>query len=374
MTSPFANKDFGAEVYAEAYARLGSYRAVARELGVVESTVRKCIQRLKRREATDPAVLNAMAGAGMEDIGALHSGWIKTKDASLYFTMPRGGDDASSIADQLREALADVPSAAPTPTPDVSDADLLAVYPLADAHIGMQAWGAETGEDYDTRIASERICSWMRRVVEASPPAETAIILDVGDLTHANDQTNMTPASKHIVDVDTRHFKTLDVTIWTLVQAVETALAKHRRVIVCILPGNHNRDAYLAVMFALAAHYRNEPRVEVQKKPGEFFIMEWGQCLVAAHHGDKAKAERLVLYMADRWPEMWGRTKWRFLFTGHLHHHKSADIGGVTWEQLRALTAKDAYAVSHAYAARAQLQGIVYHKTQGVRFRTYVNA
>ena len=80
--------------------------------------------------------------------------------------------------------------------------------------------------------------------------------------------------------------------------------------------------------------------------------------LLAAHHGDKAKANRLVLNLADRWPEMWGRTRHRFLFTGHLHHHKSEDIGGVQWEQLRALTAKvDAYAISHAYSARAQLQG-----------------
>jgi hypothetical protein len=37
----------------------------------------------------------------------------------------------------------------------------------------------------------------------------------------------------------------------------------------------------------------------------------------------------------------------------------------VQWEQLRALTAKDAYAVSNAYTARAQLQGITLHKDRG---------
>lgn len=43
----------------------------------------------------------------------------------------------------------------------------------------------------------------------------------------------------------------------------------------------------------------------------------------------------------------------------------SADIGGVVWEQLRALTARDAYAISNAYTARAQLQAITLHKDRG---------
>lgn len=372
--SSSCNVGFTFTDYSAAYARLGSYRAVARELGVNESTVRKSIRRAKRHAETDPAILDAMSSVGMSDIDALHSGWIKTKEASLYFRMAPTSVDEQSMLERIHEALADVPSAPPVPPPTISAPDLLALYPVADAHVGMLAWGAETGEDYDTRIASARICDWMQRVSAAMPPADTAVILDIGDLVHADDSTNQTPSGKHNLDVDTRYYRTLDVVIWTMVQATDIALRKHKKVIVAVIPGNHDPHVSGAVLFSLAAHYRDEPRVEVVKKPGEFFIMEWGKVLLAAHHGDKAKANRLVLNLADRWPEMWGRTRHRFLFTGHLHHHKSEDIGGVQWEQLRALTAKDAYAISHAYSARAQLQGIVYHKEEGVKFRTYVNA
>jgi hypothetical protein len=62
---------------------------------------------------------------------------------------------------------------------------------------------------------------------------------------------------------------------------------------------------------------------------------------------------------------MWGRTKYRYLFTGHLHHHKSQDLGGVHWEQLRAITAKDAYAASHAYSGRSEMQAITYDRQRG---------
>jgi hypothetical protein len=229
----------------------------------------------------------------------------------------------------------------------------------------MMAWGDETGEDYDTKIATERLTSWLGQAVASSPASHTAIILDVGDLLHSDDQSNMTPRSKHILDADTRHFKTLDLTILALAASVDLAKAKHQHVIVRILPGNHNPTSYMAVLFALAERYRNDPRVEVQKVPGEFFAHEFGKCLIAAHHGDKAKAERMVMFLADEYAEIWGRTRHRYLWTGHLHHHKSADIGGVTWEQLRAVTARDAYAASHSYTARSQLQAITYERDLG---------
>lgn len=344
----------------EAYERLGSYAAAARELGIDESSVRERIKRAQRR--LDPSVTKAMSEVGMEDAGILHSGWIKTENASLYFQVPR---EADSYAEQAKEILQDITPAKPTQAPSFCAGDLLTVYPIADAHFGMMAWGKETGEDYDTAIATSRLQEWIGRAVASSPPSETAVILDVGDLTHADDQTNMTPRSGHVLDVDTRHFRTLEMTLCALVAGIDLALEKHKRVIVRILPGNHNIHAYLVILFALAERYREEPRVEVQKVPGEFFVMEWGRCLIAAHHGDKAKAERIVLYLADEHSEQWGRTRHRFLFTGHLHNHKSADIGGCTWEQLRAVTARDAYAASHAYVARAQLQAITYDKTHG---------
>jgi hypothetical protein len=157
-----------------------------------------------------------------------------------------------------------------------------------------------------------------------------------------------------------------------LAASVETALTKHNRVKLRILPGNHNPHSYMAIVFAMVERYRDNPRVKVYSNPSEFFVMEHGRVLIAAHHGDKGKAARLAEFIADEFAEMWGRTKHRFLWTGHLHHHKSQDIGGLQWEQLRALTARDAYAVSHAYCARAQLQAITYHRERGEVMRVKV--
>lgn len=367
-------KGYTYEDYAAAIAEHGSISQAARALGLNRGTMSRNWKASRLRHESDPGVVQAADAVGITDLGNLHSGWLKTKEASLYFQMPRDTTQTASIVDTLRDALADVPRAKPAPKVSENDADLLTVYPIADAHIGMLAWRGETGEDYDTRLASARVCEWMGRAVAAAPASHTALILDVGDTFHADDQSNLTPQSKHQLDTDTRYFKTLDVAIWTMVQAVDLTLAKHAKVIVSILKGNHDPHASVALMFALAAHYRDEPRVEVQKKPGDFFVMEFGSVLIAAQHGDKAKADRLVMFIADQYAAIWGRTKYRYLFTGHLHHHKSADIGGMVWEQLNALTARDHYAFSRAFIGRAQLSAITYHKDRGVQSRAYVNA
>lgn len=301
----------------------------------------------------------------LDESGNIKGQWVKTQASN---------DMGEDTLDRIKEAFCDLPAAEPIPAPPHKAKDLLTLYPIADAHIGMLAWGDETGESYDTNKATNRLINWLGQAVESSPPSETAIILDVGDLTHADDQTNQTPRSKHVLDVDTRHFRTIDVTISALVTATKLALRRHKQVIVRILPGNHNVTSYMAVLFALGAYFRDEPRVDVQKEPGEFFAHQFGVNMICAHHGDKAKAERMVLFLADEFPAMWGATSHRFLWTGHLHHHKSADIGGVQWEQLRALTARDAYAQSHAYCARAQLQAVTYHKTKGEVGRVKVAA
>lgn len=347
------------------FREVGSKAETARRLGMDPGNLAKMLNAAmaaERAEAEQPeGVTAALRDAAAQGADAV---WLKSKAASILWRRPKAeaGDD---LLDRLRAKMEGLTPAAPVPPPAYADDDLLTVYPIADAHVGMLAWGKETGEDYNTEIAVTRIRDWIGRCVAASPASAEAVILDVGDLTHADDHTNETPRSKHNLDVDSRHFRTLDVTIDALDAAVQTALARHRHVRARILPGNHNGESYKTIMFTLAERYRLNPRVTVEKVPGEFFVHRFGRCLIAAHHGHGAKPERMVLGLADEHAEAWGQTRHRHLFTGHLHHHKSADIGGCTWEQLRALTARDAYATAHAYVARSQLQGITFHRERG---------
>ena len=72
-----------------------SGRAIAKRLGVAESNVRQRLKMARRHAEADPSIQGAMSSVGMQDAGPLHSGWIKSEGASLYFQMPKGQGGAS---------------------------------------------------------------------------------------------------------------------------------------------------------------------------------------------------------------------------------------------------------------------------------------
>lgn len=364
----------------EVYERLGrSIHATVMETGKSAATIKRYTSEARKRGLhLSSGAQQAMQAVNLNG-SEIAGGWRHAYDEegkkveSVRWSVPKQ-EATEDVLQSIREAFEGIIPASPVAPPESVLDDLCTVYPIADAHIGLMAWHRETGTDYDTSIACERVRNWVAQCVAASPASGTAIILDVGDLFHADNDTYQTPRGKHVLDVDTRMYRTLDIGIATLAGAVESALTKHQTVHVRILPGNHDSTIYLAVMFALSERYRDDPRVIVHKEPSEFFLFEFGRVMLTAHHGDKAKADRLVHFVADEFAEAWGRTKYRFLFTGHLHSHKSQDIGGMRWEQLRAVAERDAYAVSHAYSGRAQLQAITYDRTRGEVQRVSVNA
>jgi hypothetical protein len=353
----------------EVFRQYGSKNAAARALGLSRGTYRS---RLKKAELEgfhiSSGARKAISDAGVHPSEA-HSGWIVEKDpetgsrTSTYWK--KQPLDYDTLAERLEDAFSNLPECPNISSPQNASSELLTLYPIADLHSGLMAWGQETGTDYDTRTAADRVASWLGKCVNASPQSSTGIVLLNGDTIHADDDTNQTPRSKHVLDTDTRHFRTLDLTISAIAAGIEYAAMHHERVLVIVLPGNHDPHASLAVLFALAQRYRGHDRIEVRKRPGEWWVHQFGDVMLSAHHGDKAKADRMVHFLADEYAPIWGRTKHRYLFTGHLHHHKSADIGGVQWEQLRAATERDAYAVSSAYSARSQMQAITYHRNHG---------
>lgn len=346
----------------DAVNKYGGIRPAAKELNQAHSGVARKFRAAKKFLEADDAIQLAMSSSGMSDASVLHSGWIKSDTSSLYFQMPKSPtEDISTV---VRESFENIPACPVILGPDNTDEDTITVYPLFDCHIGMKAYEPETGEAYDNEIAEERIVGGIGKCIARAPNSEDALVIIGGDVLHANDATGMTQ-SGHVLDVAGQWHEALDCAIRTMAESIEKVAAKHRKVTVTCIRGNHDRDGYLAVLYALLERYRTNNRIDVQKYSGDFFAMEFGKVMLVTHHGDKAKAERLVMHMADQWPEMWGRTRFRHYFTGHLHHAKLIDIGGVQVEQFRAIGGRDSYSASNAYSSKSDMQAITFSKLMG---------
>ena len=349
----------------------GSMRAAARALNVNHKTIQDAVNSVKRKAAlqgyslehhlTRPVAPGFMARG--------HSTLYKQGQAEpvLQWVKTRADDDArEQIIKEFVQTLAeDCKGLGPIiPAPAHCLSDLLCVYPLGDPHVGLYVWSKECGDDFDLAIAKRVTLAAVDRLVQAAPPAHTAILLPLGDVFHMNDQRNQTQ-SGHQLDADGRFPKVLQVGIATFRHAALRLLEKHQKVIIRFVGGNHDPQAIWALAYTIQAYFDNEPRVDVDVSPAAHWFYRFGSVLIGATHGDKTKHPQLLGVMAVDRAKDWGETKHRYFYTGHVHNQVVTELPGLICESFRTLAAKDAYAAGYGYRAGRDMRLIVLHREHG---------
>lgn len=397
--TPITDEDIQAA--ADAYTVAGSIRAAMPILGLSYGATQMRVKRAAERGLLGP--VDALPGFAIKSVAskAADGSWVKqTKEHGDKWQVPEGHavkgvsalvDADGRIIQQWQKTVVEAESRAAIelalheafdrhggyselpPAPIYVDAALLTVYPIVDLHLGLYAWGRETGADYDTEIASGLLRQSIANLVARSAASHTAIILDMGDYFHADDSRNQTKRSGNPLDVDTRYARVLQVGVELTVACIELALQKHEHVIYRKLPGNHDDETSLMLAIALAAWFRNDPRVTVDTDPSRFFMHTHGKVMIAATHGDMLKMGDMAGFMAANWPKEWGMTEFRYAYTGHVHHDRVKSGGGVRAESFNTLAAKDAWHAASGYVSSRSAVSITMHKDMGEIDRLTVN-
>lgn len=350
----------------------GSLRKAAKILGVGDRRVTESLARLKAAAARQ-------GWAPEHDMTHPVAPGFAVSGLSTYYkatpTTPAQWVKASPERQALQaalEAFADdlserVKPAKPVKCPTPKDQDMLSAYVVGDAHIGAYAYAPETGiEDFDTNIATNDLRGAFNFLVEASPPSDVGMLVNVGDFLHANDSTSQTKESKHLLDTDGRFTKVMDRAVDVFGHAIERMLRKHRQVWIVNARGNHDPDASPWLNKVVEAYWRQEPRVTVLSNASKFIYVEWGKVLIGVHHGDRVKRQQLYEAMTRDKREAWGRVKFSYFWTGHIHHHSAEEIGGCLFESFNTLAAPDAWHAGMGYGANREMQQITLHKDFGI--------
>ena len=264
------------------------------------------------------------------------------------------------------EALAqDIPKAAPTPRPTHTSEKLCNLYTLTDCHVGMKAWGPETGEDWDINIAEKALIGAFDYLVEASPPAKTGIVLNLGDFLHYDSLTAVTPTNQHPLDADSRYSKMVKVAIRVLRYIIDRALTRHDEVLVIMSEGNHDPASSVWLRHLFSLLYENEPRVNVLGSEMVYTVHVHGKTMLAFHHGHLKKNDQLPLLFAAQYPQEWGATTRRYCHTGHRHHEELREHSGMKVKQHSTFAARDAYAARGGWVSERQIEAVTYHTEYG---------
>jgi len=268
----------------------------------------------------------------------------------------------------------DLPRMAFAPAPSVCNSDLLNCYVVTDYHLGLLSWHEETGADYDLGIAEQQLIAWFATAIHMAPDAEIGVFAQLGDYLHWDGLDAVTPASKHLLDADTRFQKLVRVAIRVTRRVVDMLLTKHQRVHVLMAEGNHDTASSIWLREWFSAIYENEPRITVDRSPDPYYCVEHGQTSLFFHHGHKKKPANVSDVFVAKFRDVFGRTQHSYAHLGHLHHVDVKENNLMIVEQHRTLAAPDAYASRGGWISGRDAKVITYHKAYGEVGRLTINS
>lgn len=245
-------------------------------------------------------------------------------------------------------------------------ARLLNVFPLGDPHIGMLAWAPASGENFDLKIASASLRAVVDELVTQAPCAGEALLVNVGDFFHADDNTQLTPGHGNKLDVEGRSEKVFDLGCELMVWLITRLLEKHEIVRVFNAPGNHDPQTSRFLAAWLRAWFRAEPRVVIEPNLNPFAYYRFGRTLFGVTHGDNCKPAELPEIMAADARELWGQTEWHLWLTGHVHHDQVKDYRDCSVMTFCTLAARDYWHNWKGYRARRALQRMTFDLEKGL--------
>ncbi len=381
---------FTAQEIVAALERSGGSRVnAARDLNVTTFTIKKYIKRaeamglvvppsphrvpsaeaiqeltLPAHEAAPPGYLIRGVSTLIGSEGELKQQWIKTQvDEERRLALMKS---------TIEEMCKDIPPLVPIAAPAYYSPKLCNTYVFSDYHMGMLAWHKEGGADWDLQIAEKVLMGCFEQMLVGAPPAETGFLLQLGDFLHTDGLVPVTPAHGHVLDADSRFEKIVEVTARCLLRIMRRMLEKHVRVHAVLAEGNHDPSSsiWLRAMFRML--FADEPRITIDPSPLPYYAFQFGQTMIAAHHGHLTKPAKLQEIIPAQFAKMWGETKYRYVHCGHVHHVAEKEHAGITVVQHPTLAARDAYAARGGWYSERGARCDTYHIEHGHVARTIV--
>jgi hypothetical protein len=196
---------------------------------------------------------------------------------------------------------------------------------IFDLHIGKLAWGGETYENYDVKIARERFLTTLQILIQrASGYQYSRILFPVGNDFFNSDTINNTTTKGTPQDEDLRWQKTFNIGTRLLVDAINMLKQTGVPVDIVVIPGNHDFERSFYLGAYLEAWFNNDPQVYVNNGASPRKYYKFGKVLLGLTHGGEEKEASLPMIMASdiESKPMWSETIYHEWHLGHIHRKR----------------------------------------------------
>lgn len=180
--------------------------------------------------------------------------------------------------------------------------------------------------------------------------------------TYWNTTTKGTPQNV-IAEYDEEYEVGFDV----LVKTIKLLKSLSQRVVVVLVPGNHDKTKSFYLAHGLSIYFRKDSCIEFMRDSDTLKSVKVGDTFIGYHHGN-CRIEQLPLIFAAgaESSRAFGNSKYREVHTGDKHHYMAKEIQGVRIQQMPSLSGIDKWHKDNNFinSVRAALV-LIYDKCKG---------
>lgn len=353
-----------------------SFREIAAKIGQAYSSVQRKYTSAKakkqKEQRLDPEILSRLRDEGITDLRGLHSGWLLDKDgqgsgSSLYFYLGKDGPlDAESYLEMLRAAFEDIPAAPVTVPRQTQATNKTGLLVRTDLHYGGVITEDEGGTVYNREAADHRYVSGTQEMLRNIGPVDTLVILENGDITHADNDKDATPGKGHKLKVEGSHHENITRVAHHAVWSVEMGLRTAENVVYVARKGNHDPGTPAPMGLAVEYRFRDEPRVTVAHSNSPYYVHQSGKFCFVTHHGNSIPVSKMAEGLPYRFRREFGASDHHYLITGDKHHAKGDTFGGLRWLQLPSMCPTLQHETERGYCDTSGMRGFRFCDERGL--------
>ncbi len=293
--------------------------------------------------------------------------WHKGESFSVHV---KNDSNEKTYMDVRDEIIAEMKAYAPSYRAIVrtanigTDNHLLAIDP-ADVHVGKLATSFETGAEYNSEIAVQRVLEGVDVLLQrASGYNLNKIAVIIGnDILHIDSPKRGTTSGTP-QDTDGMWYEAFLKAKKLYVNVIERLL-QVADVHVIYNPSNHDYMSGFFLADSISSWFSKHPNVSFDTSIAHRKYFTYGNNLIGSTHGDGAKEGDLPLLMAHEAKD-WSNCKHKYFYTHHLHHNKSKDYMGVNITILRSPSEADSWHHRNGYQhAPKAIEAFIHHEQYG---------
>jgi len=293
--------------------------------------------------------------------------WYKGKHYSINV---KGESDTFKYEDFKEDFIASVKDIKPNyiqiiRTDSEEELHCLLIDP-ADIHCNKLCSVFETGEEYNTQIAVQRVKDGVASILSKSKGFNIdKIILIVGNDVLNTDNTRNQTTKGTQQDTHLKWFDAFLMAKQLYIDIISTLVAIADLEVVYNV-SNHDEMSGFFLMDSIYSWYNEHPNITFNRSPAHRKYSVYGKNLIGTTHGDGAKQNDLPLLMCHEASQHWHDCKHRYWFTHHVHHKTSKDVMSVQIESLRSPSPADSWHHKSGYQhSPLAIEGFIFHKTHG---------